>query len=168
MVLGLSLLPVLAASIVIAAASAGEGQPPSSPNDIPASLRGFTDCMVKTAKTAPGVRSAVQGVITQDGKALVFVRLDYRSRDRFGEYEAVADFSRLTDTPLEKLPTFMNSVPGLYPACNRARDGKRNCDNVRSWEAARRARGPIPGWGTPEVTRAWENTCHVHVLGFYS
>ena len=168
MVLGLSLSPVLAASIIIAAAGAGDSQPVSSPTDIPASLRGFTDCMVKTAKSAPGVRSVVQGVIPQESREFVFVRLDYRGRDHDGKYEAVATFSRSTDTPIEKIPMFMNTMPGLLPACNRSRDGKRNCDNVRLWEAARRARGPIPGWGTPEVTRAWENTCHVRVLSFYA
>jgi hypothetical protein len=139
MVVGLS----FAASIIIAAAGAGEGQPSSS--DIPSSLRGFMDCMVKTAKSAP---------------------FEYRGSDSYGEYEAVADYyDQWTDAPLvEKMPTFTSTVSGLRPACDKGLDGKPNCGNVRSWEAARRAHGPIPGWGTPEVTRAWENTCGVRVF----
>jgi hypothetical protein len=167
--LGLGLAAVLAASVVAAAAPSSPARAATVtenmaplPDEIPTALQGFTKCMVETAKAAPNVMSATRGVMTRNDKTFVFVRVEYRIRNG---YEFVATYSRERDRPLDKGFMFSAFVSGLSPACDEGPDGERDCDNVRRWDAARHALGPVEGFAPPEVTAAWRNACGVNVLG---
>jgi len=142
----------------------------SLPENIPAALQIPTECMVEAAKAARGVKSATRGVMTRGDTAFVFVRFEYWTKDRDGNrYEAIATYSHERDAPLKgKFPDFGTWLSGLSPECDVGDDGKRDCSNVRSWWAAKRASGPVPGWGTDEVLAAWRNTCGVTAAALWS
>lgn len=121
--------------------------------------------MAGAARVVPGVLSAEHGVLVQDGKALVYVRYTYRmDDDRIG----VALYSRERDAPLdspagwrtrdgEPLVVFATLLQGVYPTCDRDRNGRLDCANVRAWERSRPQ--PIPGVGVEAVNAAWAQTC---------
>jgi hypothetical protein len=124
--------------------------------------------MVDTARAAPRVLSAERGVSFEEGKALVDVRYEYRMDDgRVG----VALYSRGRDDPLESgirtrdgksLVVFGTLLPGVAPACDVDRQGRKNCSNVREWD--RNLPQPIPGEGTDAVKSVWQQTCGVLTL----
>jgi len=133
----------------------------SSADDIPAALQKPTECMVEAAKSVANVRSATRGVTHQDGKAFVFVRFAYRAS---GGYDAFAEYSRSMDAQIEAKPMFSSVLSGLYPQCDEMPNGKRDCSNVRAWEAARHAAGPTQEFGPESLIDLWERTCGVSIF----
>ena len=167
---GTGFAAILAASTAVAAASAGPADETTADqqtlsDDIPVSLQKFTECMVRTASTAPSVALATRGVLTQEGKAFVVVRVTYLGADG---YSYLATFGRGRDEPPSKQFMFTNWISGLSPACNVGPDGKPDCTSPHKWEAERHARGPVDAFAPRAVVVAWQSICGVSVLELMS